>query len=325
MEKESYIRTAEEVYRQAAEQPDASLCCAGSRTNNLPGLKIPVCMSEMNYGCGTTVHMQDLSPDSTILYVGVGGGMEALEFAYFTRKPGGVIAVDSVQEMIDTAKRNFQTAEQENDWFRSDFVDLRRGDALKLPLEDESVELASQNCLFNIFKPADLGIALSEFHRVLKPGGAICLTDPVSPVSIPDHLKNDERLRACCLSGAISLEEYLKKLVDTGFGTIEIRSRKPYRVLDARRYDIPDSIMLESVEMVAYKTAVPDDGPCVFTGCAVFYLGEQDCFDDGKGHILMRDVPLAVCDKTAQALKALNRDDLVITGSTYHYAGGGCC
>ena len=41
-------------------------------------LDIPRQMQEMNYGCGTTVHLQDLSPDLDILYVGAGGGLEAL-------------------------------------------------------------------------------------------------------------------------------------------------------------------------------------------------------------------------------------------------------
>jgi hypothetical protein len=32
-----------------------------------------------------------------------------------------------------------------------------------------------------------------------------------------------------------------------------------------------------------------------------------------------------VCDKTANALAALGRDDIYVSGSTWHYDGGGCC
>jgi hypothetical protein len=39
----------------------------------------------------------------------------------------------------------------------------------------------------------------------------------------------------------------------------------------------------------------------------------------------MPNQPLAVCDKTAGALAALNRNDIFISGSTYFYDGGGCC
>jgi ubiquinone/menaquinone biosynthesis C-methylase UbiE len=36
-------------------------------------------------------------------------------------------------------------------------------------------------------------------------------------------------------------------------------------------------------------------------------------------------LPLAVCDKTAARLSALGRPDLLVTGPTWFYDGGGCC
>ena len=70
---------------------------------------------------------------------------------------------------------------------------------------------------------------------------------------------------------------------------------------------------------------MPADGPCIFTGKAAIYYGDQDYFDDKLGHVLLKNQPLAICDKTAGALKALNRDVIFISQSTYHYDGGGCC
>ena len=70
---------------------------------------------------------------------------------------------------------------------------------------------------------------------------------------------------------------------------------------------------------------MPEDGPCVFKGKAAIYYGKDDYFDDKKGHILLKNQPLAICDKTAAALKALGRDDIYFSESTYHYDGGGCC
>ena len=49
---------------------------------------------------------------------------------------------------------------------------------------------------------------------------------------------------------------------------------------------------------------MPADGPCVFTGRTAIYYGDDDYFDDGKGHVLTRNQPLAVCDKTARRLAA---------------------
>jgi SAM-dependent methyltransferase len=291
----------------------------------MPGLVIPTEMSEMNYGCGTTVSPRDIGSETTVLYVGVGGGMEALQFAYFTRRPGAVIAVDSVPEMLDKAAQNFEIAAEENDWFDPSFVTLMEGDALDLPVPDSTVNLAAQNCLFNIFVADDLKQSLEEMSRVLTPGGGLVVSDPICETEIPDSLREDERLRAMCLSGAVTLDEYLGQITGAGFGTVEVRGRRPYRVLDGRRYNIDRDILLETVELAAYNDPVPEDGPCVFTGQTVFYTGDEPCFDDQNGHIVMPDVPLAVCDKTGGYFRAMGRPDLHVTGSNYHYGGGGCC
>jgi hypothetical protein len=84
-------------------------------------------------------------------------------------------------------------------------------------------------------------------------------------------------------------------------------------------------IYIESVEVCAIKDPMPKDGPCVFTGKAAIYFGSDAFFDDKKGHVLLQNQPLAVCDKTASALGVLNHKDLFISPSTYHYDGGGCC
>jgi hypothetical protein len=70
---------------------------------------------------------------------------------------------------------------------------------------------------------------------------------------------------------------------------------------------------------------MPEDGPCVFTGKTAIYFGTEESFDDGKGHLLLPNQPLAICDKTAGALKSLKRNDIFISASTFFYDGGGCC
>ncbi|HDZ58995.1 MAG TPA: methyltransferase domain-containing protein [Ignavibacteriales bacterium] len=323
--RDSYLSTTKDVYKEAALNPDKGLCCTTTPVWQLPGLDIPDNMLEMNYGCGSTVNPRDLVNNPSILYVGVGGGMEVLQFAYFSRREGGVIGIDPVTEMIDACKENLKEAEEKNNWFNSDFVHLREGDALSLPVENESIDVAAQNCLFNIFHEDELERALVEMYRVLKPRGRLVLSDPVCEQTMPDNLKNDERLRAICLSGAIQLNDYIKRLTSIGFGTIEVRAKRPYRLLDPKHYDTDELIFIESVEICAIKDPIPEDGPCVFTGKTAIYYGNDELFDDKKGHVLLQNQPLAVCDKTATALKSLGRDDIFISESTYFYDGGGCC
>src|SRR5438128_379870 len=244
-----YLKTVRDVYAEAAQTPQPALCCTTSPIWKLPGLSVPKVMQEMNYGCGTTVHPNDINPDDTILYVGVGGGLEALQLAYFARRPGGVVAVDSVPEMLDRARGNFEVAARENAWFRPEFVSLRRGDALELPVPNASINLAAQNCLFNVFTREHLARALSEMYRVLKPQGRLSLSDPIATRPIPAHLAQDERLRAQCLSGALTFGEYIDAITKAGFGTVEVRARVPYRVLDRKRYGLESDLLLESVEV----------------------------------------------------------------------------
>ncbi|MCP5051059.1 MAG: methyltransferase domain-containing protein [bacterium] len=323
--KNNYLETARDVYKEAALHPQVGLCCTTAPVWKMPDLEIPDIMLEMNYGCGTTVHPRDLVNNPTILYVGIGGGMELFQFSYFSRKRNGVIGVDAVHEMIEKCTENLLEAEAGNPWFKKEFLDIREGNAMALPVEDASIDVAAQNCLFNIFHEEDLTAALREMYRVLKPNGRLVLSDPVCGQEMPENLKNDPRLRALCLSGAIPLDDYLKRITDIGFGTVEVRAKRPYRVLDPLHYDTSQLIVIESVEICAVKDRMPNDGPCIFTGKTAIYFGEDNFFDDRNGHTLPQNQPVAICDKTAAALGALGRSDIYISGSTYHYDGGGCC
>ena len=320
----SYLEATTELYKEAALSPDVGLCCTTNPVWQFPGLSIPDIMLEMNYGCGSTVSAQDLINDPKVLYVGVGGGMELLQFAYFSRQKGGVTGVDVVDEMLTASSQNLKLAEAENEWFDSEFVNLVKGDAMNLPIEDESIDVAAQNCLFNIFKKEDLQKAIAEMYRVLKPHGRLVMSDPICEQPMNDILRNDDRLRALCLSGSIPLKQYVKMLTDAGFGTIEIRARRSYRVLSPNHYPTDELIHIESIEIAAIKDPMPEDGPCVFTGKTAIYFGDEEYFDDKKGHVLVQNQPMAVCDKTAAAL-ARESEDIFVSESTWHYNGGGCC
>src|SRR5262249_30584436 len=94
-----YLETAKELYRDVAVTPEPGLCCTTSPAWARPDLVVPPRMLEMNYGCGTTVHPRDLAGAPTVVYVGAGGGLELLQFAYFSRRPGAVIGIEPVAEM----------------------------------------------------------------------------------------------------------------------------------------------------------------------------------------------------------------------------------
>ena len=95
--------------------------------------------------------------------------------------------------------------------------------------------------------------------------------------------------------------------------------------MSPNHYDTDEIIFIESVEVAAIKDPMPEDGPCIFTGKSAIYYGNEEFLDDNKGHVLLANQPLAVCDKTADALASLGNKDIFVSESTYHYNGGGCC
>jgi ubiquinone/menaquinone biosynthesis C-methylase UbiE len=321
----SYLETAAEFYTEAAKTPQVGLCCISTPPLQFPDLNIPEIIQQMNYGCGTTIHPTELRGNPTVLYIGVGGGLEALQFAYFCRRKGSVIAIDPVVEMREVASRNLQLAAKDNDWFDPEFVEILAGDAFALPVPDRSVDVVAQNCLFNIFEPKDLQRALKEVYRVLKPKGRLIMSDPIATRPIPSNLQADQRLRAMCLSGAMTYDEYIHYLIEVGFGQIEVRARRPYRLLDTHSFDLDTPLMLESLDSVSFKVPIPSDGACVFTGKTAVYSGSEPSLDDRAGHVLQRGNPLSVCDKTASKLADKFPENVIVTDSTWHYNGGGCC
>jgi SAM-dependent methyltransferase len=320
---DDYLETVREVYAAAAEQADATLCCVAGTVWSFPDLHVPAAMLEMNYGCGSTVHASDLGGSRPVLYVGVGGGLEALQFAYFRRQPGGVIAVDPVAEMRAAAERNLREAARTNPWFRPEFVRIVEGTAAALPIEDSSVELVAQNCLFNVFQEADLADALREVHRVLIAGGRFSTSDPITTVPLPESLKRNQTLRARCCSGCQTYEGYLAALEDAGFRQIVVRARIPYRLMTPSEFpELAEPVLLESLEVMAIKTARGDARTEVFSGRHAIYRGRgslrfQDRFTFTAG------TPVPVSDWVAAALAA--RPDFLVTESTHHARGTGCC
>jgi hypothetical protein len=128
-----------------------------------------------------------------------------------------------------------------------------------------------------------------------------------------------------CLSGALTYEDYTQHLIAAGFGQIEIRARRPYRLLDAQTYNIESPLLLESLDSVSFKVDIPVDGACIFTGKTAVYHGSEPMLDDHAGHTLQKGLPVAVCDKTAAKLAKDFPQEVLITHSTWHYDGGGCC
>ena len=110
-----------------------------------------------------------LGPGVEVLCVGSGSGISA---AYFVKHYGCVVVgLDILPEMVASAER----------WARDkglkDHLEFQLGDAQELPFEDNRFDAVLCESV-NVFIP-DKGKAMSEYVRVLKPGGFLGLNEAI--------------------------------------------------------------------------------------------------------------------------------------------------
>jgi demethylmenaquinone methyltransferase/2-methoxy-6-polyprenyl-1,4-benzoquinol methylase len=119
------------------------------------------------------VNLADVKPADTIVDVATGTGDLAFKFAARLAainqgiiRTGQVIGIDFTYEMLPIA------VAKSRDRFPMTFLN---GDALSLPLPDESADIVS--IAFGIRNVADPAAAIAEFHRILRPGGRLVILE----------------------------------------------------------------------------------------------------------------------------------------------------
>lgn len=101
-----------------------------------------------------------------IVDVGVGTGLVAREAAKLVGDPGLVVGIDPSVGMMASARL-------------PEGVQLVEGRAESIPFPDASFDFLSMG--YALRHISDLSTAFNEFHRVLKPGGRLCLLEITRP------------------------------------------------------------------------------------------------------------------------------------------------
>jgi len=184
-----------------------------------------------SYGCGSPVLEAGLAPGETVLDLGCGTGVECFIAARLTGPAGKVIGVDMLPAMLGRASRGAVGVAGNLGY---DNLQFKLGYLEDLPLPDGSVDVILSNCVINL--SSHKRRTFREALRVLKPGGRLVIADVVTPTEPDPAIKNDDTLRGECIAGALTERDLFALLEETGFGTMRILKRFPYRVVQGHAF-----------------------------------------------------------------------------------------
>jgi arsenite methyltransferase len=189
--------------------------------------------ADMGLGCGNPRAIASLQAGEVVLDLGSGGGFDAFLAAREVGESGRVIGVDMTPAMVSKARSNAKTAGFNN-------VEFRLGEIEHLPVADCSVDVIISNCVINL--SPDKAQVFHEAYRVLRPGGRLAISDVVASTEIPDDVKDDPHLHACCVAGAALIDDLQTILEQASFSGISIIPK------DASREFISDWVPGSGIE-----------------------------------------------------------------------------
>jgi SAM-dependent methyltransferase len=149
---------------------------------------LPASATRSFAGVGNPHVIEPLRPGEVALDVGCGTGMDLLLAARRVGPGGRAIGVDTTSEMVERCRGAVAESGLSN-------VEVRRGDAEQLPVEDSSVDAVISNGVLNLVPGKER--AFREIYRVLRPGGRLMMADIVVRAPLPDSMRNNIDLGAC--------------------------------------------------------------------------------------------------------------------------------
>ncbi|GAB4098505.1 methyltransferase domain-containing protein [Sinomonas halotolerans] len=186
---------------------------------------LPAAAVESFAGVGYPFAAAVLKPGDTVLDVGSGSGTDLLIAARAVGPAGFAYGVDMTEAMREKATANAQAAHRAPG-ARLARVEVRAGNAERLPFEDASVDVVTSNGVINLV-PAKAA-AIAEMHRVLRPGGWVQISDIVVEDLPSEACRAKPRLWAECIVGATTQTDYAGMFTAAGFTGVELLADLDY-------------------------------------------------------------------------------------------------
>lgn len=173
--------------------------------------------ADLGLGCGLPTEFADIKPGDTVIDLGSGAGNDAFIARRIVGENGKVLGIDFTERMIELARANAEKLQYNN-------VEFRQGDIENMPVTSNKADVIVSNCVLNLVPNKHK--VFSEVFRVLKPGGHFSISDIVLQGNLPAKWKQIAELYAGCVAGAISKNEYLEIIKETGFTNITVQKEK---------------------------------------------------------------------------------------------------
>ena len=133
-------------------------------------------------GVGNPHAVGPLPVGATVVDIGCGAGTDLLLAARHVGAGARAIGVDMTESMRRRASEGAAAC-------GFDHVEVRSGDATRLPIDDRSVDVVISNGVLNLGPEKQRAVA--EIARILKPGGRVQMADIVIGETLPDDALRD--------------------------------------------------------------------------------------------------------------------------------------
>ena len=171
--------------------------------------------------CGGALNYAEPRPGECCIDLGSGRGTDVLRIAEEVGEKGFVFGVDASDGMLEAARKNAEKLGTTN-------VSFLRSDLESIAIPGGIADLVISNCTIN--HATNKNRVWQEIFRMLKGGGRFVVSDIYAVSPIPEEYRNDPVAVSECWAGAVTRDEYLKTLAETGFTGIKVlEESKPYQ------------------------------------------------------------------------------------------------
>ncbi len=253
LQREHIIESVQAMYTEVASMPEKVFHFPTGRPAcelvGYPALQldaIPATAVESFAGVGYPFAVDAIKNGHVILDIGSGSGTDVLISSLLTGPEGKVYALDMTAAMREKLQANAEKASAAN-------IEIIAAEAEDIPLPSASVDVVTSNGVLNLVP--DKKKSFQEIFRVLKPGGRVQIADIVVSQEVSAACRQNPKLWAKCIVGAMEKEDYLQLFRDVGFKDVaQLRQLNYFSAsVSKETRDVAASLGAHSMVMKATK------------------------------------------------------------------------